>query len=111
MKTFTTRLFCISTLATVAMTALSIASAATPYELTLLDTFSVGKAELKAGDYKLEMQGDKAVFTTGKKTVSIPATLGKSDQPFASIVFVSQKSKLKEIDLGGTQDKILFAGN
>ena len=107
MKTFTTRLFCISTLA---MTALSIASAATPYELTLLDTFSVGKAELKAGDYKVEMQGDKAVFTIGKKTVSVPATLGKADQPFASTVFVSQKSKLKEIDLGGTQDKIVFGG-
>src|ERR1700679_1202569 len=105
MKTFTTRLFCISTLTAIAL------SAATPYELTLLDTFSVGKAELKAGDYKLEMQGDKAVFTIGKKIVSIPATLGKSDQPFASAVFVSQKSKLKEIDLGGTQDKILFAGN
>jgi hypothetical protein len=111
MKTFTTRLFCISTLVTLAMAALGIAFAATPYELTLLDTFSVGKAELKAGDYKVEMQGDKAVFTTGKKTVSIPATLGKSDQPFASTVFVSQKSKLKEIDLGGTQDRILFAGN
>ncbi len=104
MKTFTTRLFCISTLAAMAL------SAATPYELTLLDTFSVGKAELKAGDYKVEMQGDKAVFTIGKKIVSIPATLGKADQPFASTVFVSQKSKLKEIDLGGTQDKIVFAG-
>jgi|HubBroStandDraft_6_1064221.scaffolds.fasta_scaffold1041561_1 hypothetical protein len=103
MKNFTTRLFCISTLA------LGIASAATPYDVTLLDNVSVGKTELKAGDYKLEMQGDKAVFTTGKKTVAVPATLGKSDQPFASTVFVSQHAKLKEIDLGGTQDKILFA--
>jgi hypothetical protein len=105
MKKFTTILFCLSTLA------LGIASAGAPYDITLLDTFSVGKAELKAGDYKVEMQGDKAVFTIGKKTVAIPATLGKSEQPFASTVFVSQRSKLKEIDLGGTQDKILFAGN
>lgn len=103
MKTFTTRLFCLSTLA------LGIASAAAPYDITLLDSFSVGKAELKAGDYKLEMQGDKAVFTIGKKSVAVPATLGKSDQPFVSTVFVSQRSKLKEIDLGGTQDKIVFA--
>jgi hypothetical protein len=105
MKNFTTRLFCSSLLA------MGIASAGTPYELTLLDTFSVGKAELKAGDYKVEMQGDKAVFTIGKKTITIPATLGKSDQTFASTVFISQRSKLKEIDLGGTQEKILFAGN
>ena len=105
MKKFTTCVFCLATLA------LGIANAGAPYDITLLDSFSVGKAELKPGDYKLEMQGDKAVFTSGKKTVSIPATLGKSDQPFASTVFVSQRSKLKEIDLGGTQDKILFAGN
>ena len=102
MKTFTTQLICLSTLA------LGIASAASPYEVTLLDTFSVGKTELKAGDYKVEMQGDKAAFTNGKKTVLVPATLGKSDQTFASTVFVSQRSKLKEIDLGGTQDKIVF---
>jgi hypothetical protein len=106
MKKFTARLFCLSTLA------LGIASAATPYDVTLLDTVSVGKTELKAGDYKVEILGDKAVFTSGKKTVSIPATLSKSDQPFASTVFISQHSKLKEIDLGGTQDKIVFvAGN
>ena len=102
MKKFTIQLFCLSTLA------LGIASAASPYDVTLLDTFSVGKTELKAGDYKVEMQGDKAAFTMGKKTVMVPATLAKSDQPFASTVFVSQKSKLREIDLGGTQDKIVF---
>jgi hypothetical protein len=105
MKKFTAYLFCLSTLA------VGIASAASQYDVTLLDSFSVGKAELKAGDYKVEMQGDKAVFTIGKKTIAVPATLGKSDQPFASTVFVSQHSKLKEIDLGGTQDKILFASN
>jgi hypothetical protein len=105
MKKLTTCVFCLATLA------LGIANAGAPYDITLLDSFSVGKAELKAGDYKLEMLGDKAVFTSGKKSVSIPATMGKSDQPFAATVFVSQRSKLKEIDLGGTQDKILFAGN
>ena len=103
MKKFMTSLFCLSTLA------LGIASAASPYDITLLDNVSVGKTELKAGDYKLEMQGDKAVFTSGKKTFVFPATLGKSDQPYTTTVFVSQHSKLREIDLGGTQDKIVFA--
>jgi hypothetical protein len=92
-----------------AIATLGIANAATPYDVTLLDNVSVGRTELKAGDYKVEMQGDKAVFKTGKKTVEIPATLGKSDQVFSSTVFVSQHSKLKEIDLGGTQDRIVFA--
>jgi hypothetical protein len=71
MKKFTVQLLCVLTLA------IGIASAATPYDVTLLDPVSVGKTELKAGDYKVEMQGDKAVFTSGKKSIAIPATLGK----------------------------------
>ena len=102
MKNFTTRLVCLSLLA------LGIASAADPYKVTVLDPVSVGKTELKPGDYKVEMQGDKAVFTMGKKTVAVPATLSKGEQPFASTVFISQHSKLKEIELRGTQDKIVF---
>jgi len=102
MKNFTTRVICFSLLA------LGIASAADPYNVTVLDAVSVGKTELKPGEYKVEMQGDKAVFTMGKKTVAVPATLSKGEQPFTSTVFISQHSKLKEIDLGGTQDKIVF---
>lgn len=103
MKTFTAHVFLFSTLA------VGIASAAAPYDVTLSDTFSVGKTELKAGDYTVEMQGDKAVFRTGKKVIQVPATLAKSEQTYAATVFVSQKSKLREIDVGGTQERIVFA--
>ncbi len=103
MKKFTVHLFLVSSLA------LGIASAASPYAVTLSDTFSVGKTELKAGDYTVEMQGDKAIFKTGKKTIQVPATMAKSDVEFPATLFVSQRSKLKEIDLGGTSDKIVFA--
>jgi hypothetical protein len=87
--------------------AVGIANAA-PYDVTLSDNVSVGRAQLKAGDYKVEMKGDKAVFTSGKKTVEVQATLEKSDQMFASTVLLSQHSKLQEIDLAGTQDRIVF---
>jgi hypothetical protein len=103
MTKFTTQLFCLATLA------LGIAHAAPSYEVTLSDNVSVGGTKLKAGDYTVEMQGDKAVFKIGKKTVEIHATAEKSDQPFSATVVVMQYSQLKEIDLGGTQDKILFS--
>jgi hypothetical protein len=32
---------------------------------------------LKAGEYKVEMQGDKAVLKSGKTTIEVPATMGK----------------------------------
>jgi len=103
MKTFTLKLSLFATLA------LGIAGAASPYDITLSDKFSVGGTELKPGDYKVEMQGSKAVFKSGKKTFEIPATMATSEQTFAATVFVSQHAKLKEIDLGGTQDRIVFA--
>jgi hypothetical protein len=102
MTKFTTQLFCLATLA------LGIAYAS-PYDVTLLDNLSVGSTQLKAGDYTIEMRGDKAVFKSGKKTIEILATLEKSDQMFASTIFVSMHSKLQEIDLGGTQDRIVFS--
>jgi len=101
MVKFTIPMFCLATMVS------GIAQAAS-YDVTLTDNVTVGKTQLKAGDYKVEMQGDKAIFKTGKKVVQVPATLEKNDQAFGSTVFVSMHSKLKEIDLAGTVDKIVF---
>jgi hypothetical protein len=100
---FTSRMICLATFA------LGIASAA--YDVTLYDNVTANGTQLKAGNYQVEMQGDKAVFKIGDKTISIPATLSKSDSTYSSTVFVSQRSKLIEIDLGGTSDKIIFAAS
>ena len=102
MVKFTTQLFCLATLA------LGIAHAA-PYDVTLFANVSVGKTQLKAGDYTVEMKGDKAVFKCGKKTVEVQAAVEKNDQMFASTILLSQHSQLQEIDLGGTQDRIVFS--
>lgn len=102
MTKLTIQLFCLATLA------LGVANAA-PYDVTLLDNVSVGKTQLKAGEYKVEMKGDKAVFTNGKKTIEVQATLEKADQMFASTILREQHSKLQEIDLAGTPDKIVFS--
>jgi hypothetical protein len=102
MNKFTTHLFCLATLA------VGIANAA-PYDITVFANVSVGKTLLKAGDYTVEMKGDKAVFKCGKKTVEIQATLEKNDQMFTSTILLSQHAQLQEIDLAGTQDKIVFS--
>jgi len=89
--------------------ALGIASAASSYSVKLVGPMSVGTVQLKAGDYTVEMQGDKAVFKSGKKVVEVPATLGTSDAKFKSTSLLSEDSKLQEIDLGGTNSKIVFS--
>ena len=89
--------------------ALGFASAATSHSVDLKQAVTIGSTELQAGSYKVEIQGDKAVFKSGKSVVEVPATLGKSDQKYGTTGIVTNGSKLVEIDLGGTSDKILFS--
>ena len=90
--------------------AIGSASAASSYNLNLHDSVWIGGTQLKAGEYKVEMQADKAVFKLGKNVVEIPATMAKNDHKFATTSFVSESGKVVEIDFGGTMDKFLFGG-
>jgi hypothetical protein len=88
--------------------ALGIASAASSYRFTLNEPLWFGGTQLKAGEYKVEMRADKAVIKIGKTVVEVPATLGKSDRKYTFTSFLSQGSKIIEIDLGGTSDRIVI---
>jgi len=103
MVRLTTRLFC------VAAVAMGIASAASSYKLKVYAPVAAGTAELAAGTYQVEVQGDKAIFTQGKKSFEVPVTVEKGDKKFSSTTYTAIGSKIKEIDLGGTNDKIIFA--
>lgn len=91
--------------------ALGIASAASSHNITLYNPMTVGDVHLKAGSYTVEMKGDKAVFTSGKKAVEVPATLGTNDQKYKATSLVSNNSNIQEIDLGGTKSKIVFGSS
>jgi hypothetical protein len=92
----------------VATVALGVASAASTYKVQLDAPLSIGTTELKAGEYKVEMQGDKAVFKNGKTTIEVPATVGKSEKKYYRTSVVTEGTKLQEIDFGGTTESILF---
>jgi len=95
----------------VATVALAAASAASSYKVTLDTPLSIGSTELKAGAYKVEMQGGKAVFKSGKTVIEIPATMGKSEQKYRWTSLVTEGSKLQEIDFGGTTENMQFTSN
>jgi hypothetical protein len=77
--------------------------------VTLTDPVSAAGTQLNAGTYKVEMQGDKAVFKAGKKTFAVPAQLQPTDQKNPATSAIVAGAKLKEIDLAGTKSKIVFA--
>jgi hypothetical protein len=102
---FTKLMFAVATLG------LGVASAASSYSVKFYDSVWVGGTELKAGDYKVEVQGDKAVFKTGKSVIEVPAALAASDKKYEFTSLVSVDKKLHEIDLGGTKSKIVFSSD
>lgn len=91
--------------------ALGFASAASSHSLDLTHSVTIGSTELQAGSYKVEIQGDKAVFKAGKNVIEVPATLGTSDKKFSTTGLVTNGPKLIEIDFAGSTDKILFSAD
>jgi hypothetical protein len=90
--------------------AMGIASAASDYKVELSQATKVGATELKAGSYRVEVQGDKAVFKSGKDVVAqSPATVENGKQKYSVTAVSTNASKLESISIGGTTMKIVLA--
>jgi hypothetical protein len=93
--------------------ALAVASAASNvYHITLAETAWVGGTQLKPGDYKIEMDGNKALIKMGKNVVEAPAKAENGNRKYEStsiqIDGASGKARIEEIHVGGTTTKITF---
>ena len=90
--------------------AVGIASAASDYKVELTQATHVGATELKAGTYKVEVQGDKAVFMSGKDVVAqSSAKVENSEKKYSATAVSTNSSKLESIAIGGTTMKIVLA--
>ncbi len=92
---------------------ISVAYAASSYHVTLYKATTVNGTQLKAGEVKLELQGDKVILKQGKTSVESSVTVQNGDRKFdASSVGYngdsSTSSQVQEIRLGGTSIKLLF---
>lgn len=96
--------------------ALAVAGAADKtYHVTLNETATVNGTQLKPGDYRIQVEGDKAVFKIGKKTVTeVPAKVENASHKFDStqvaIEGANNQPKISEIRIGGTTTRIVFSG-
>jgi len=89
---------------------IGIASAASDYKVELTQPTHVGATELKAGKYKVEIQGDKAIFKSGKDVVAqSPATVENGKQKYSFTSVSTNASNLESISVGGTTMKIVLA--
>lgn len=102
----TTKIFSLLTVA------IAIAWGATAYRVNLPKPAVVSGTELKAGDYKVEVNGNKVTLKNGKSTVETEATVEngatKFSQSSACCLAEDGKYRLQELRIGGTNTKLIF---
>ncbi len=93
--------------------ALAIASAATNYKVTLFQNSTIGGTELKPGEYKLEVNDNKVVVKSGKKTIEADVKVETANEKFGATSVryntADGKNQVQEIRLGGTNTKLVFS--
>jgi len=94
------------------LSSLGIASAKT-YDITLTAPSKAGAADLKAGEYKLKVEGSQAVFTdaqNAKSVISVPVKVENSDKKFGYTTVESTGqngvTNINAIDLGDSSTRL-----
>ncbi len=96
-----------------AISTLTIASAKT-YELTLSSVTKAGNVQLKAGQYRLKVDGNNATFigVDDGKSITAPVKVVTTDKKFDTTTVDASKegdtSVIKDIELGGSKTKLEF---
>ena len=89
----------------------AFAANAATYKVTLSQPSTLKGKELKAGEYKLNVDASKVTVVNGKESVEVPVTVESVDQKYesTSVRYVgTEKPKITEIRIGGTKTKLVF---
>ena len=93
--------------------ALAVASAASGVKINLYQDTSVNGQQLKAGEYRVEVNNDRATITSGKQSVEVPVKVENGSDKYKSTSVrynnANGTMKIQEIHLGGTTTKLVFA--
>ncbi|MBS1833041.1 MAG: hypothetical protein JST65_10020 [Acidobacteria bacterium] len=92
-----------------ATVALAVASAAEKRTITLFTPSVIGGQELKPGDYRLEIDGNKLSIKDGKRVIEADVKVENEAKKFDSTaVRYAGEKQVTEIRLGGTTTKLLL---
>jgi hypothetical protein len=93
------------------LAAAAVASARS-YTVTLFQPATFGDVELKPGEYKVEVNEQKAVIRNGKVHGESPVKIENGETKYDSTTVRYSngdgKMKIQEIRLGGTKTKLVF---
>jgi hypothetical protein len=92
-----------------ATVALAAASAASSYNVTFYQPVTINGAEIKAGDYTLELKDDNmAVIKQGETVTEAPVKVKNDSQTYASNMVRLNRHRVEEIRLVGTTKRLVF---
>ena len=95
-----------------AVLSIAAAGAATGYKITITQAAVVKGNQLKAGDYRLNVEESKVTIANGKESVEIPVQVENNDQKFdrTAIRYTEEggKQNITEIRISGTKTKLVF---
>lgn len=82
------------------------------FTVTLFEPASIGGTELKAGDYRCELQDQKIVIKHGHDTTEAAVKVETSESKYSSTTVryasADGKNKVEEIRVGGTNLKLML---
>lgn len=88
-------------------------AASKTFHVTFDNNAWIGTSEVKAGNYKIQVEGDKAILKSGKTVIEVPAKLENAEHRFQTNAVVintaTNKQKVDEIQIGGTNERIVFS--
>ena len=94
-----------------AILALAVASAEN-YRVTLSQPSTVKGTQLKAGEYRLNLENSKCTLVSGKQTVEVPVKVEtvekKYDTTAVRYTGAGEKQSITEIRIGGTKTRLVF---
>jgi hypothetical protein len=92
-----------------ATAALAVASAASSYNVTFYQPVTINGAQIKAGDYTLELKDDNmAVIKQGDTVTEAPVKVKNDKQTYSRNIVRLDRSRVEEIRLAGTSKRLLF---
>ena len=91
--------------------ALAVASAEN-YRVTLTQPISVKGTQLKAGEYRLNLENSKCTLNSGKQSVEVSVKVETADKKFDTTAIrykgAGDKQSISEIRIGGTKTRLVF---
>jgi hypothetical protein len=92
-----------------ATAALAVASAASSYNVTFYQPVMINGAEIKAGDYTLELKDDNtAVFKQGDTVAEAAVKVKNDGQKYDRNIVRLDRHRVEEIRLAGTTTRLVF---